>query len=105
MGKDFTVMICNPERAVEWEAILGTIRVHVKSPIPSRANLPGHPDALIYELDLGFLDADQRQRLVAHLAEKFGFSEDEVEAALDEHGVPILAGDCVVSVTNPQCWF
>lgn len=105
MGKDFTVTVYNPERKAEWEAMLGTATVHVKSPIPSRANLPGHPNTLIYEMDLGFLTGGQRRRLVAHLAAKFGLPKREVARDLDSHGVPILASDCVASVKNPQKWF
>jgi hypothetical protein len=105
MGEDFTVSVCNPERKAIWEAILGTATVHVKSPIPSRANLPGHPNTLSYELDLDFLTEEQRQRLIAYVAARFGFSESEVAANLDSEGMPILASDCVVSVKHPQKWF
>ena len=64
MGEDFKVTICDPERKAEWEAVLGTTTVHVKSPFPTLANLPGHPGALIYELDLDFLSQEQRQKLI-----------------------------------------
>lgn len=101
MGKDFTVTVCNPERKAEWEAVLGTAAVHVRSPIPSRANLPGHPNVLIYELDLDLLSKEQRARVIAHLAARFDVPEDEVARDLDSVGVPILARDCVVSVKNP----
>ena len=104
MGKDFTVTVCEPERRAEFEAIFGTATVHVKSPFPVRANLPGRPDCLIYELDLELITREQRARLVAFLAEKFGISVEEVDALLEVHGVPILAEDCVVGVANPQRW-
>jgi hypothetical protein len=105
MGKDFTVTITNEERAAEWEETLGTRTVHVKSPLPSMATLPGYPAAMIYELDLEMITPEQRERLVAHLAQKFGIPADEVAAQLDQHGVPILADDCTVMVRHPQRWF
>jgi len=104
MGKDFTVTVCDPERKAEFEAILGTATVCVKTPFPVRANLPGHPDALVYELDLELITLKQRERLVAHLAEKFELPPAEVEANLNDHGVPILADDCVVGIANPLRW-
>lgn len=76
--------------------------VHVKSPIPSLANLPGRPNALIYMLDLDFVIGIQRERLIAHLAGRFGIPEGVVARELDSHGVPILADDCEVSMTNLQ---
>lgn len=101
MGKDFTVTICEPERRAMFEAVFGTATVHVESPFPTKANLPGRPDSLIYELDLESITPEQREKLVAFLAEKFGISAEEVDALLEAHGVPILADDCVVGVTNP----
>lgn len=96
MSKDFQVRVTNPERVAEWREVLGTDIVPVRSPIPSRANLPGHPRAMIFELDLPLLTDDQRQRLIRHLANKFGLDESDVAAELDAQGVPILAEDCVV---------
>lgn len=104
MAKDFTVTVTDPARAAEWEAVLGTARLHVRSPIPSRANLPGKPGAEIYLLDLELLTPEQRQRLVAHLAERFGLPVEFVEKNLDVQGVPILAEHCVVAISNPQKW-
>jgi hypothetical protein len=105
MGKDFTATITNPERAAEWEAILGTTTIHIKSPIPTPASLPGHPETLIYELDLNLITSEQRQRLIQYLASKFAIPPYIVEYELPIHGVPILADDCTVSVANPQKWF
>lgn len=104
MGQDFTATITNPERRAEWEDILGTATVHVKAPFPTKADLPSHPDALVYELDLDFLTEEQREKLVIHLAVKFGLPSEYVGKNLDVHGVPILAKDCVISVANPQRW-
>ena len=105
MSKDFTVTITDPERAAEWQAVLGTTTVHVQSPIPTCANLPGKPGALVYFLDLDFLTPQQRVALVDHLAKKFGIDAADVRQLLPGMGVPILAENCVVTVANPQRWF
>lgn len=105
MAKDFQVVITDPDRKREWEEVLGTDCVAVKSPIPQRANLPGKPNAKIYLLDLDLLTTDQRQRLIAHLASKFNLDRQFVADNLDAQGVPILAEHCHVAVNNPQRWF
>ena len=105
MGKDFTATITNPKRAEEWEALLGITTVYIKSPIPKRANLPGHPNALIYELDMDLITNEQRRLLEQHFHLKFGVPEEMVLETLEEIGVPILADDCIVSVANPLRWF
>lgn len=105
MSKDFTVTITNPERAAEWEAILGTTTVYIKSPIPTPASLPGHPEALIYELDLNLITNEQCQKLIQHIANKFDIPLHVVERELPAQGVPILADDCTVSITaHPLRW-
>lgn len=106
MGKDFTATIVKKgERADEWQEILGSTTINIKSPLPSYANLPGKPKELIYELDLALLTAGQRYRLVTHLSTKFNMWADEVEAHLDRVGCPILAEDVTITVHNPQRWF
>jgi hypothetical protein len=108
MSKDFTAILNeneeNTDRIADWERILGTRRVCIKSPIPTRASLPDRGEAFIYELDLDLLTDDQRERLVRHLAEKFGYTVEQVEQALPYHGVPILADDITLSIANPQRW-
>jgi hypothetical protein len=103
--KDFTATIHNPERAAEWQAILGTTTIYIRSPIPEFAQLPGHPNALIYYLDLDLLTEDQWTRLVIHLAYKFGLTAEDADAMLEKHGLPILANDCKVTIHNPQRWW
>lgn len=105
MTREFTATIVNEERAEEWARVLGTKTVFIKSPIPNMANLPGHPNAFIYELDLDELTDGQRSQLIAHLADKFGLPAEQVESDLEAHGVPILADDCIIGFINPQKWF
>lgn len=105
MSKDFTATITNPERAAEWEALLDTTTVHIRSPIPQPASLPGHPKAMIYELDLALITDEQRQRLIQHFHLKFGVPKDTIMQTLNEIGVPILTDDCIVSITShPLKW-
>lgn len=105
MSRDFKVTVFDPERAAEWQEIMGTTTLCVKSPIPSQASLPGIKTALIYELDLDLLTEEQLHRLVTHIANKFNYTPEEVKEALPIQGVPILADDCTVSMGNPQRWF
>jgi hypothetical protein len=105
MSQDFTVTVTNPARAADWQAILGRTTVAVTSPIPTRANLPGHPDALIYMLDLDELLQEEIDRLIAFIAQRFQIAEAEVAHDIRRQGFPILADDCYVAVANPQRWF
>lgn len=103
--EDFTaILISDSPRAADWIKVFGGLDVHLKSPFPIRANLPGAPNALIYELDLELIAPDVRQRLIEHLAFTFQIPMDEVAAQLDKHGCPIKAEDVIVSVKNPVKW-
>jgi hypothetical protein len=105
---DFTATISNrsnPDRAIAWRTVFGSETIVLKSPIPSLAKLPGRlTTTLIYEVDIRALTGPQRKRLVAHLAEKFGYEAQVVEDALDTEGCPILAEDVIVTIKNPQRW-
>jgi len=102
MDKGFTITVTDPERKAEWEGIFGTATVRVKSPFPTLADLLGRSDSMIFELDLEAITPEQREKLVAHIAERFSIPVAEVEALLDDHGVPILAEHCVVSGIDPR---
>jgi len=95
----FTVTVYDEERRKDFEAVFGSATVPVLSPVPNRAELPGfdHP-VLVYELDFERVTLEQRERLITHIAGKFGLRGSEVEAHLDEEGMPILASDCVAVV-------
>lgn len=92
----------DPARAAEWQAVFGGDTVPVKSIIPTRANLPGHHNALIYEVDLSLLTAEMRARLISATASKFGLAADEVARDLDSVGMPILADGVIVSSSDPR---
>ena len=98
--RDWTAMVTafDDDRREEFLKVFGTARVPVLSPFGKMAELPGFDEPqLVYELDLDRLMTEQRKRLVTHIAEKFGLCASEVEAHLDEEGMPILASGCVAS--------
>lgn len=88
-------------RCADWLAVFGTDAIPLLSPVPHRGTAPGLTKARFYKLDVAALDDDQRQRLVAHLVEKFELGEAEVRASLEgEHGLPILASDLVIVMST-----
>lgn len=105
MAKDFTATISETsERAETWRQVLGTRTIYLKSFIPVFFDLPGKPCTKSYELDLPLLTAEQRQRLVVYISDKFSFEKGYVEHNLDIVGCPILAEDVTVTANNPQKW-
>ncbi len=102
---DFTARIdSDNERAVAWQIVFGGATVPLRSPIPHLARLPGRGEELVYLLDIEALTAEQRGRLVTHIANKFNIPAEEVDADLDTHGCPILAEHVTVSIANPWRW-
>jgi len=96
MGKDFVVTVDNQKRMDDWVSMFDTVTVHVTSPIPKEAFLPGFDEPqLIYELDLALITKQQRQKLVGYLSKKFGIPMAQVDREIEAHGVPILAADCM----------
>lgn len=91
----WTVTVTDPARAAEWREFLGTDTVPVTGPFPDAGLKPDGSTASFYHLDLEAVDAESVARLVAHLGPKFNLSPAEAEAALREHGVPILSDDVV----------
>jgi hypothetical protein len=50
------------------------------------------------------LTPEQRERMIQHLASKFGLDEQEVKDELDRVGCPVLDEGITVTVFNPQKW-
>ena len=96
----FATIRADNDRAAAWREVFGGDRLPVKSILPGRANLPGKPDALIYEMDIRALTPEIRERLITSIATRFGQDLAFVEANLDREGCPVLADDVVVSTTN-----
>lgn len=106
MKHDFELEVLDPPRIEEFTQIFGGPVVPVKSPIPSWELLGEAKDErLVYMLDFRALEADQKARLVEHLANKFDAPAVTILAQLNERGLPIIAGNTVVAIKNPQRWF
>jgi len=102
---DFTARIDgDDERAAAWRAVFGDDTIPLRSPVPHMASLPGRGEELVYLLDIEALTADQRGRLVQHIASRFNYPAEEVDATLDDHGCPILAEHVTVTIANPWRW-
>ena len=101
---EVTISESAPERRAFFVEVFGTATVPVTGLLPQMCKLPRHTEPQeCFLLDLAKLGAEQRRRLCAHLADKFGGTEAEVDSILDAEGLPILASDCTLA-TN-LTWF
>jgi hypothetical protein len=91
-----TCTIDDEHRAAVWGSIFPAARVPIKSIFPSIADLPGHPGARVYFLDLDVITDEQREKLIEMIAGLFSLSEEAVRSDFDR-GIPILADDTSVS--------
>ena len=88
-------------RAADWRHIFGRLTdIPLRGPFAIQMDLPGHPKASAYLLDVSLISSEERLRLVNHIAARFNLDRAEVERDLDAQGVPILAED--VAVYIPQ---
>ena len=94
----------NGPRGDEWERVCGTRTFPVTSFNPVRANLPGKPNAEVYIMNVQAMESAVMEKIAAHLAQKFGLTEQEVFSDMAAHGNPILAEDCTVVLNDPQRW-
>lgn len=102
---DFSVVVQDNSRRLTWLEILGSDSLPVRSYLPEWSEIDGFDEAQpVYFLDLDSLTGEQRERLARHLATRFGLPLVQVRVRLQEHGVPILARDCTVTVRNPHKW-
>lgn len=107
--------ITNPGRLALWQAVFdglppsepaedrkatGGDEVPIVSIVPQIGSFPGVGEQRFYSLDLKAISAEQRQRLVLSIADKFNLTVDEVAADIDRVGVPILASDVIVSSSD-----
>jgi hypothetical protein len=90
-----TLTITNPERKREFERVIGTNIIPVKSYIPRPVQIIGKGICNTYFLDFSQISKKQQEALINHLAQKFGCSLNEVQDDLSEKGLPILAEDCL----------
>lgn len=96
-----TFVIVHGERAADFEKVFGTATVAIKNICPNWAVVPEYDSPqCVFELDLNWVRAQGlRDALVDHLAERFGYEAELVDASLERLGVPILAIDCTI-MTN-----
>lgn len=92
--------IHNPERLESTRRIFGGDKVPILSIVPTKMDLPGHPNALAYMMDLKAITSEQRQRLVESIAARFSLDASFIDGNLDIIGVPVLADDVVVTSTD-----
>ncbi len=97
---DFYITITDPERSKEFEEVLGTSTLPVKSLTPVK-DASGR---VFYIVDDKQLTDQQFRNLVGHLAEKFEAATGEVALELRMNGFPVLASGCSIMVKNPQRW-
>lgn len=99
-----TATIHDEHRAAVWGSIFPGAVVPIKSILPSKADLPGHPQADVYFLDLDAISDEQREKLIEMISGLFSLSADEVRSDLGL-GVPILADDVSVTGRNQGMMF
>lgn len=100
-----TATATTPERAAEWQEVFGNNVVPVLSFIPSLGTFPGVGEAYYYPLDLRAITPEQKERLIASIARRFGLAPKLVRAEIDRVGVPILADDVTVSSRDSGLFF
>jgi len=86
-------------RAADWLHVFGRLNdIPLRSPFAITVDVPGRSNVSAYLLDVSLITAEERLRLVNHIANRFNLPHSEVERDLDAHGVPILAEDVLVSI-------
>ena len=94
-----TAKILDGKRRELYAEIFSDAIVPIKCMFTIRCDLPGHPDAEAYMLDLDAISLDQRAKLIDVLATRFNITREEIAAELDR-GVPILAENVSVMSTD-----
>lgn len=97
-----TATIHDPVRAGIWSKFFPGARMPVLSIVPVIADLPGMPGSHVYMLDLGAITDEQRDQLVAAVADLFDMTPEEVRKDITERGVPILADSCSIESTDER---
>ena len=106
MAKDFVLTLDEgSERAGSFLKTFGSLGVFVKSFVPELARLPGFDEPqTVYKLDVALLTAEQHERLITDISDRFGIARADVESKIEEHGVPLLASECTLRIENPGRW-
>lgn len=93
-------------RAADFMKVFGRRDVPVRSMIPSWVMVPDHDKPVkAYMMDLSQITPEEREKLVQHIAGRFGpLLDDEINEQLDSVGMPILADECTLVVQHPLTW-
>ena len=105
MTTDFSATLREDSpRYHDWMTVFGTNTVYLKSPFPNWYGLPGKERTSCFDLDIASLTAEQRERMIVFLSQRFDVAEDIVRQDLDEVGCPIVAEDVAIAIAHPQRW-
>lgn len=104
MAKDFKATIQDPRRRNLWIEALNRDWVCIQSPIPTLTNLPGHPAASVYLVDLDLLTPEEKNSITQSLARKFNMNPQAVNRLIEKNGIPILTDNCTITIENAQAW-
>jgi hypothetical protein len=85
-----TAKILEGTRRALWIEIFPDAVLPIKSMFTIKTDLPGHPGADAYMLDLDAISPDQRAKMIDVLATRFNIPREELADEI-EKGVPILA--------------
>jgi hypothetical protein len=85
-------------RYKDWQRILGSDDVPLLDPKTYRANFGKEESEVeIHKLDWQGMSVDQKDRLVAWVAQQFNVHRAEARAELNQRGFPIRAADVIVA--------
>lgn len=91
-------LVRSSPRYEDWLKCIGIGDVPLKSCLEKNGNFPGHGVRACYEIDVTKLAPEQIDRFVAHFAEKFKCTPEEVRREiLGEHGIPIWTEDVSIA--------
>lgn len=104
MADGFFARVVRSERFEAWQSVFGRYELPIVSPIPEIVCVPDYGFTRAYALDLDEVTAEDRERLIEHIAKRFELSVDYVAERIEQLGVPILA-DGVIVVMDDSCNF
>ncbi len=85
-----TVLDRDSVRAAEWLIVHRSLTVRIESPIPEPMWAGGDEVVWVVRMDVTVLSAGERERLIQHVARKFGLAEADVASDIaGEHGCPL----------------
>ena len=92
-------VIHHPGRLKFWQAVFDGDRAPIKSIFTINVTVPEIGTTEAYMLDLNAITAEQREKLIRAISERFSIPVDEVAKEVDQ-GVPIPAKDVSVSSSD-----